>query len=77
MSLLAQILLVAALIAVMMLFRLLAERMVTKSRLRTGLTDAKCGKTECFRACDHDDAADADRIVTENNVTKRSARRAP
>ncbi|MFW2405967.1 MAG: hypothetical protein ACN4GT_14445 [Gammaproteobacteria bacterium] len=76
MSLIAQVVLVAALIAGMMLFRLLAERLITKSRLRARQTDAKCGNTECFRACD-DDIAGARESVTDKNAMKRSACRAP
>lgn len=75
MSVLLQFLLIAALIAGMILFRLVAERLVARSRIRAGYTEGRCGHTGCFRACDENDVADAN--DTDQNSTKRSACRAP
>jgi hypothetical protein len=75
MSLFLQFLVVAALIAGMILFRLVAERLVMQSRARGGYTDSRCGSTGCFRACDENPVADAN--DTHKNAIKRSACRAP
>ncbi|MBT8442583.1 MAG: hypothetical protein KJO76_09375 [Gammaproteobacteria bacterium] len=75
MSLLSQFLLIAALIAGMIGFRLLADGLVARWRMRAGYTGGRCGNTGCFRDCDENDAADAN--DTDENTTKRSACRAP
>jgi hypothetical protein len=75
MSLLLQVLLVAALIAGMIGFRLIAERLVARSRIRNGYTDGRCNNTGCLRGCDDERVADAN--DTEKNAMKRSACRAP
>ena len=75
MSLLLQFLLVAALIAGMILFRLVADRLVTRARIRAGYTEGRCGNTGCFRDCDEEHLADAN--DTDKNTMKRSACRAP
>ena len=77
MNLLLQFMLIVALIAGMILFRLLAERLVTRSRIRSGYTDSRCNDTGCMRACDGKTAADANEPDTDKNAMKRSACRAP
>lgn len=68
MSLLGQFLIVSMCIAGLMLFRMLVDRYILRSRLRDKGTSGDCEKIGCFHSCDSG--------TTKQNSTERSARHA-
>ncbi len=77
MNVLLHFLIATALIVMLILLRIFADRQALRSRLRHDHANTECEQSGCFRGCDLDKATADPGPVTEENALKRSAYHAP